>query len=89
MRVVVEPVPEGVIGDYSRPTLPAGAFDAAVLQLEGSPLPAAVAQGCDCSYGGYVTVFLSDGRTALYGPCILPTAVSAVVKELGRAGQSG
>lgn len=86
VHVLAEPVPEGVPGDFASDNLPPGAFDSAVAPLENADLPAPSAQGkCDCSVGSYVTVVLSDKRTAVYGPCILPTSVSAALSQLDKA----
>ena len=86
IRILSEPIPEGVPGDFTAENLPPGAFNSAVATLGTKGLPAPSAQGnCDCSVGFYVTVVLSDQRTAVYGPCILPTDVSAALAQLDKA----
>src|SRR5207247_919251 len=73
-RIDIHPVPEGPVPPpfVRRPT---GSGERPLASLSGSipiPLPHPVWQGFACSFGGTMTITLSDGTRIAYGPCRRP-----------------
>lgn len=77
--VVLEPVPEGQVLEYSDDPDAAASLDA-VREAIPSPLPDPVEQ--ECERGGSVVAHLEDGSTISYGPCELPGSIEELKQAI-------
>ena len=77
--ITASPYPEGPIASVGRSDDPHSIRDAEVFEAARAavsiPLPAPGEEGC-CQGGDIVTIDLSDGQRATYGPCVLPDRVA-------------